>query len=84
MNHSDWYSVYTAALLELNPAEIPNRIREAETAIFARVQDLTEDTDSSREREAIADALCSLRALQRNPPRHPDFGQADSSLLNRM
>jgi hypothetical protein len=84
MNHFNWYSVYTAALLELNPAEIPKRIREAETAIFARAQDLAQVTDSSRERVAIADALFSLRALQRNPPRYPDFGPADCSLFNRM
>jgi hypothetical protein len=65
MNHSDWYSYYTAALLELNPTKLSTRIHEAETAIYLRVQDLAEDRDSSRERELIADALFSLRALRR-------------------
>ena len=66
MNHFDWYTSYTAALLELNPTKHPTRIHEAETAIFARAQRLAEEPDSSRELEAITDALSSLRALQRN------------------
>jgi hypothetical protein len=83
MNHSDWYRIYTAALLELNPAKLPSRIHEAETAIFLRTQNLGEDSDSSRERESIADALASLKSLQRNPPRHPDHGQAVYFLFDR-
>jgi hypothetical protein len=82
MNHSDWYRTYTAALLELNPARLSSRIHEAETAISLRTQNLGEDSDSSREREAMADALTSLRALQKNPPRHPDLGQAVCSLFD--
>jgi hypothetical protein len=82
MNHSDWYRIYTAALLELNPAKLSSRIHEAETAISLRTQNLGEASDSSCEREAMADALTSLRALQKNPPRHPDLGQAVCSLFD--
>lgn len=83
MNHSDWYKAYTAALLELNPMKLSTRIHEAETAISLRVQVLAEDSDSSREREVIADALSSLRALQRNMLRDHALGQVDRSLLDR-
>lgn len=83
MTHSDWYRLYTAALLELNSAKLPARIHEAETAIFLRVQNLGEDQNSSREREAITDALSSLRALQRNVRRYADAAQADFSLPDR-
>jgi hypothetical protein len=83
MTHSDWYRLYTAALLELNSARLPARIHEAETAIFLRVQNLAEDQNSSREREAITDALSNLRALQRNVRRYPDAAQADFSLPDR-
>jgi hypothetical protein len=82
MTHSDWYRIYTAALLELNPARLSTRIHEAETAIFLRTQNLGEGPDSYREREAMADALASLKALQKNPPRHPDLGQAVCSLFD--
>jgi hypothetical protein len=71
MNQSDWYSVYTAALLELNPTNLPTLIHDAETAIFSRIQSLAEDADSIRERETIAAALSNLRALQRNMLLHP-------------
>ena len=71
MNQSDWYSVYTAALLELNPTKLPTLIHDAETAIFSRIQTLAEDADSIRERETIAAALSNLRALQRNMLRRP-------------
>ena len=66
MNQNEWYSVYTAALLEPNPARLPTLIHDAETAIFSRIQSLSGDPDSNRERETIADALSNLRALQRN------------------
>jgi hypothetical protein len=56
MNQSDWYSVYTAALLELNPTKLPTLIHDAETAIFSRIQTLAEDADSIRERETSAAA----------------------------
>jgi len=73
MNQAEWYTLYTAAIFERDPSRLRTRISEAETAIFSRIQDLAQDSDSNRERETIANALSSLRALQRNllrcPPR---------------
>ena len=66
MDQNEWYRVYTAALLEFNPVKLRTLIRDAETAIFSRIQTLSEDPDSNHERETIADALSNLRALQRN------------------
>jgi len=76
MNRNEWYRVYTAALLEFNPTRLPTLIQDAETAIFSRIQSLSADPDSSRERETIADALSNLRALQRNMLRYSDSRQA--------
>lgn len=76
MNRNDWYSVYTAALLEFNPTKRPTLIHDAETAIFSRIQSLSTDPDSNRERETIADALSNLRALQRNMLRYPERREA--------
>ena len=71
MNRNEWYSVYTAALLELNPTKIPTLIHDAETAIFSRIQSLSEEPDSSRERETIAGALSGYGAPQGcSPQRH--------------
>ncbi len=49
MNQTEWYAIYAAALSECNLANLPTRIREAETAIFIRVQGLAEDSDSCHE-----------------------------------
>ena len=76
MNRNERYRVYTAALLEFNPTRLPTLIQDAETAIFSRIQSLSADPDSSRERETIADALSNLRALQRNMMRYPGSHEA--------
>jgi hypothetical protein len=82
MNHSDWYSVYTTALLEIDPAKLPTRIHEAQTAIFLRLQNLSEDSESCHERETIAYALSSLNTLQRSPQRYVDLMQVEHSSSN--
>jgi len=79
MNQAEWYRIYTAALLECDPAKLPTRIREAETAISTRIGDLAEDSDSCHERELISDALFGLRTLQKPLLRYSGAGQADRS-----
>jgi hypothetical protein len=71
MDQNEWYRVYSAALLEFNPVKLRTLINDAETATFSRIQTLSEDPHSNRERETIADALSNLRALQRNILRYP-------------
>ena len=75
MNQAEWQALYTAAIYERDFSKLRLRISEAETAIFSRIQDLAQDADSTRERESIANALSSLRALQRNLLRCPREGR---------
>jgi hypothetical protein len=79
MNQTEWTRIYRAALLECDLAKLPTRIREAETAIFNRIRDLAEDSDSCHERELISDALFGLRTLQRPLQRYSGVGQAKGS-----
>jgi len=79
MNQAEWTRIYRAALLECDLAKLPTRIREAETAIFSRIRDLAEDSDSCHERELISDALFGLRTLQKPLLRYSGAGQADRS-----
>ena len=79
MNRTEWTRIYRAALLECDLAKLPTRIREAETAIFTRIRDLAEDSDSCHERELISDALFGLRTLQKPLLRYSGAGQADRS-----
>jgi hypothetical protein len=79
MNQTEWTRIYRAALLECDLAKLPARIREAETAIFTRIRDLAEDSDSCHERELISDALFDLRTLQKPLLRSSGAEQADRS-----
>jgi hypothetical protein len=66
MLHSDWRDHYQAALREVNPTELLARMREAENAIHSYLQTLTQDSESSAERQAMGEALARLRTLRIN------------------
>jgi hypothetical protein len=70
MNKADRQGLYTAALSETDPRKICMRIRQAETAINLRFQNVAEDSDLSDERDMITDALSSLRAVERTYARY--------------
>jgi hypothetical protein len=54
-------------LLELNPAELPAKIARAVSELEKRSRELmfTQAAESLIERQAVADALNGLRAIQR-------------------
>jgi hypothetical protein len=60
----DWQLEYQAALLEIDPQKLPERVKAAEDAIFLRQQALANNSDGHAEREAIEDAMRALRFLQ--------------------
>jgi hypothetical protein len=63
--YPEWQPHYQAALLELDVQMLAKRVEATETAIFKRLQTISQSTDSKAEREAIQDALASLRVLKR-------------------
>jgi hypothetical protein len=64
--YPDWQPQYQAAMLELDPSKLPDRILSAHQAISQRLQALSEDHfGSPEERNAIADALNGLLMLER-------------------
>jgi hypothetical protein len=70
-NGENWLACYQAALVELEQAKMSGRIKEARTAIVARVEQLqTMPGLHGDERQAIADALSSLRYLEQEEERH--------------
>lgn len=59
-----WQELYHAALLEVRPAELRQRIDDAEKAIHQRLADLRlNDSGSREESQALDDALRGLRVL---------------------
>ena len=65
-NKQKWKILYLSALTELQHSLMAGRIREARTAILDRIEKLREIPGlHSEERQAIQDALSSLRFLER-------------------
>jgi hypothetical protein len=64
--YPDWQSQYQAAMLELDPSKLPERILCAHQAISQRLRALSQDHfGTPEERNAIADALNGLAILER-------------------
>lgn len=61
----EWQHEYLAALVELDPKTLFERVTAAETAIFNRLQAISHNPDSHAERQAIEDALVGLRILKK-------------------
>ena len=71
--YPEWQPEYLAALSELDPKTLLERVMAAETAIFNRLQAMTHNSADSAERQAIQDALASLRVIKRNNLGFPDW-----------
>ena len=66
-----WVELYRAALLELEHAKMRGRIGDARTEIAARIEKLHHIPGlHAKERQAIEDALNSLRSLEREEERY--------------
>ena len=65
MQYPEWQKLCQDALVELDKDKLPERVAAAEAAIVSRLQAMETGDDSLKERQAIADALASLRVLKR-------------------
>ena len=72
ISYPEWQQQYQTALLELDREKLPERVAAAETAIYERLQAISRSSDYQAERQAIEDALASLRVLKRNSLEFPD------------
>jgi hypothetical protein len=68
--YPEWQHEFEAALLELEPGTLRERVRAAENTIFNRARVLLQDADANAERQAVADALARLRVLTSDIPRN--------------
>jgi hypothetical protein len=71
--YPEWQREYRAALMELDPQKMLERVTGAETAIFKRLQTISRSADNHAERQAIEDALTGLRVLKRENLGFPDW-----------
>lgn len=63
-----WQRSYTEAMLELNPSELPAKVRLAYEELHRRSKELmfARDAESMTEWQALADALNNLTAIQKH------------------
>jgi hypothetical protein len=60
---ADWRELYKATVLETNPTQLEQLIKETEDAIFMRVRELAGSPDS-KERRKMAQASAALWSLK--------------------
>jgi hypothetical protein len=79
-----WIELYTSAMLELKHALMAGRILEARTSIAVRIEKLQGMPGlHARELQALADALCNLRTLERIEL-HANIDQHRKAALNAL
>jgi len=61
----DWVELYRSALMELDRAQLPQKIEAAHQAIQQRINELLLQRDATHEHLALEDALRNLRSLKR-------------------
>jgi hypothetical protein len=71
--YPQWQNEYAAALLETDPQKLSERVEAAETAIYKRRQELSQNSEHHTERHVIEDALQSLRVLKKKELGFPDW-----------
>jgi hypothetical protein len=69
----DWQLEYQAALLEVDPQKLPDRVIAAEAAIFLRQQALVYSSDGHVEREAIEFAVRALLFIKNEKLGYPEW-----------
>jgi hypothetical protein len=62
--HTEWKSLYRAAILETDERIVSQRVCEAERAVLARGRELFYGSCPPDEQEALEDALYALRAFR--------------------
>ena len=73
--YPQWQNEYQAALVELDPEKLSERVAAAETSIYKLLQAISQSVDRRAEHEAIEDALAGLRILKRDSLGFPDWGK---------
>jgi hypothetical protein len=64
LRYPEWQQRIVDALMERDPSELPERIQIARHTIAARLAKLSSDDRDDQERQALNDALNTLRVLE--------------------
>ena len=73
IKYPHWQRDFEAALREGDPQSLRRRVDAAEAALFLRLQALVGSAEEQNERQAISDAIKTLRAIQREKLGYPEL-----------
>jgi hypothetical protein len=73
LKYPEWQTAFLAALMELDETKLVAKDKDAETAIFRRLQAISADSNHNEERMALDDAIRRLRVLRRDRLKFPDW-----------
>ena len=73
IKYPNWQREFEAALREDDPQSLRQRVDTAAGALFQRSQALVGSTEGHAELQAIADAIRTLRTIQREKLGYPDL-----------
>ena len=73
IKYPHWQREFEAALREGDPQSLRQRVDVAEAALFLRLQALVGNPEENEERQALTDAIETLRAIQREKLGYPDW-----------
>jgi hypothetical protein len=72
LEYPEWQKPYCDALVELDPAKLPRLVATAYAAVVQRLEIVASKPEHQAERQAIDDALASLRVLKKKELDFPD------------
>jgi hypothetical protein len=73
IKYPHWQREFEAALREGDLQSLRQRVDVAEAALFLRLQALVGNPEGNEERQAITDAIETLRAIQREKLGYPEW-----------
>jgi hypothetical protein len=73
LKYPKWQGPLREAILEFNREKLAEKLQKVESLILERFQQLHRGTDGASEREALNDALSTLRVLRQEKLDYPDW-----------
>ena len=73
LKYPKWQAEFQGLVIELNREKLFDKIQKFETVVFVRLQELASSSDHHEERQAIEDALATVRVLKKDKLAHPDW-----------
>jgi len=73
LKYPKWQGPLQEVILEFNREKLAEKLQKVESLVFECLQQLHQGTDGASEREALNDALSTLRVLRQEKLDYPDW-----------